>query len=156
MSLLAYIGISVGVLSGVWAWMAATFGMVSWTGFVGWTSYYSSGGKLRGLIRSLFSNATGILYAMLIIKGSSIFPNEYWSYFLTAFFSFMMVIQAKYKKLEFISGAFCGCFSTFGLNGHWQAVIPALICGNILGYASEMIGIYFHKLFGKKEGSKDE
>ena len=42
MDVLVYVAISVGVLSGVWAWMAAVFGMVSWTGFVGWTSYYSS------------------------------------------------------------------------------------------------------------------
>lgn len=158
MELLTAISISVGVLSGVWAWIAATFGMVSWTGFVGWTSYFSSGGKFQGLIKSLFSNATGILWAMCIIKGSTLFHHAWWSYMLTAFFSFVMCIQAKLKKLEFISGAFCGCFSTFGLNGHWQAVVPALLCGNILGYVSEMIGIYFHKLVGKKEraGEKDE
>ncbi|EJT5938841.1 TPA: DUF1097 domain-containing protein [Clostridium perfringens] len=149
MDVLVYVAISVGVLSGVWAWMAAVFGMVSWTGFVGWTSYYSSGGMAKGLFRSLCSNATGIIYALLIIKGSSIFQNEYWSYFLTAFFSFMMVIQAKLKKFEFISGAFCGCFSTFGLNGNWQAVVPALLCGNVLGYISQKIGIYCHKVFNK-------
>lgn len=86
MSELFYIAISVGLLSGVWAWIANIFKMVSWTGFVGWTSYYSSGGMAKGLIRSLTSNLTGIIYALLIIKGSSIFHNEYWSYFLTAFF----------------------------------------------------------------------
>ena len=75
MDVLVYVAISVGVLSGVWAWMAAVFGMVSWTGFVGWTSYYSSGGMAKGLFRSLCSNATGIIYALLIIKGSSIFCN---------------------------------------------------------------------------------
>ena len=106
MDVLVYVAISVGVLSGVWAWMAAVFGMVSWTGFVGWTSYYSSGGMAKG-------------------------------------------IQAKLKKFEFISGAFCGCFSTFGLNGNWQAVIPALLCGNVLGYISQKIGIYCHKVFSK-------
>ncbi|MDY4421878.1 MAG: DUF1097 domain-containing protein, partial [Clostridium perfringens] len=46
----------------------------------------------------------------------------------------------------FISGAFCGCFSTFGLNGNWQAVVPALLCGNVLGYISQKIGIYCHKV----------
>ena len=49
MDVLVYVAISVGVLSGVWAWMAAVFGMVSWTGFVGWTSYYSSVGMAKGL-----------------------------------------------------------------------------------------------------------
>lgn len=151
MNLLVYIAISVGVLSGVWAWMAATFGMVSWVGFVGWTSYYSSEGMSKGLFKSLIANSTGIIYALLIINGSSIFTNECWSYFLTAFFSFLMVIQAKSKKLNFISGAFCGCFSTFGLNGNWLAVIPALLCGNILGYISQKLGIYFHNLFSKSK-----
>ncbi len=61
----------------------------------------------------------------------------------------MMVIQAKFKKFEFISGAFCGRFSTFGLNGNWQAVVPALLCGNVLGYISQKIGIYCHKVFSK-------
>lgn len=149
MDLLVYMAISIGVLSGVWAWMAVTFGMVTWVGFVGWTSYYSSGGMAKGLLRSLTSNVTGIIYAIIIIKGISIFPNEYWGYFLTAFFSFIMVIQSKFRRFEFISGAFCGCFSTFGLNGDWMAVGIALLCGNILGYISQKIGIYSHKVLNK-------
>lgn len=144
-----YIAISVGILSGLWAWISGTFGLITWVGFIGCTSYYASGGTFKGFKKSIYANMSGVIWAMAIIMGSTYLSGSHWSYLLTGFFSFVMCIQAKFKKLEFIPGAFCGCCCVFGTSGNWQAVIIALICGAILGYVSDKGGEVSHRLFHK-------
>ena len=145
-----YIAISVGILSGLWGWISGTLGLITWVGFIGCTSYYASGGNLKGFKNSIYANMSGVLWAMAIILGSTYLGGSYWSYILTGFFSFVMCYQANCKKLEFIPGAFCGCCCTFGTSGNWQAVIIALICGAILGYVSDKGGQISYGVFNKE------
>ena len=151
MDLLTAISISVGILSGLWAYLSVTFGITTWVGFIGCTSYFASGGKFKGFLKSLCANMTGVLWAMSIISLSNHFSGSYWSYIFTGIFSFVMCIQAKFKSLAFIPGAFCGACCTFGMDGLWKPVIIALICGNILGYSSDLGGILLHKIIPKKK-----
>ncbi|WP_138206118.1 DUF1097 domain-containing protein [Haloimpatiens lingqiaonensis] len=153
MSLLMAISISVGILSGLWGFISASLGLITWVGFIGCTSYYASGGKFIGFKKSILANLTGVLWAMAIIKFSSQFTSPYAAFIFTGIFSFVMCIQAKFKLLEFIPGAFCGACSVFGVNGDWKAVTMALICGAILGYSSDMGGVLIHKLFGKDDNN---
>lgn len=145
-----YIAISVGICSGVWALISNSIGLVTWIGFIGCTSYYASGGTFKGFKKSIYANISGVIWAMAIILGSSYFSSLHWSYLLTGFFSFVMCIQAKFKRLEFIPGAFCGCCCTFALAGNWKVVIPALLCGAILGYGSDIGGAYLHGVVHKE------
>ncbi|CDG01910.1 Putative Uncharacterized protein [Clostridium chauvoei JF4335] len=143
------VSISVGILSGVWGFVSVSLGLITWVGFIGCTSYYASGGEFSGFKKSIYANMTGVLWAMCIILCSSKFETSYWSYIFTGIFSFVMCIQAKCKKLEFIPGAFCGSCCTFGTGGNWQAVIIALLCGAVLGYSSDKGGQYLYKLVEK-------
>ncbi|AYE35597.1 DUF1097 domain-containing protein [Clostridium septicum] len=146
MDLLTMISISVGILSGVWGFVSASLGLITWVGFIGCTSYYASGGEFVGFKKSIYANITGVFWGMCIIICSSQFEASYWSYIFTGVFSFVMCIQAKYKKLDFIPGAFCGACCIFGTGGEWQAVIIALLCGAVLGYLSDKGGQYLYKL----------
>lgn len=150
MSLIMAISLSVGILSGVWALISASLGLLTWVGFIGCTSFYAAGGKKEGLKKSVITNLTGILWAMAIILSSKYIGTAYAGAIMTGIFSFVMCIQAKIKLLEFIPGTFCGSCCVFGSNGNWQAVIVAILCGAILGYSSEMGGIILHKFVGKK------
>ncbi|WP_010296593.1 DUF1097 domain-containing protein [Clostridium senegalense] len=145
--------ISVGIFSGLWAWISDSMGLIGWIGFIGCTSYFASGGNFNGFKKSIFANLSGVLWAMAIMICSSYFVSSYWGYFFTGFFSFVMCIQAKSKKLEFIPGAFCGCCCTFATSGNWKAVIPALLCGAVLGYVSDMAGFHVHSLLSKQKGN---
>ncbi|NKF06082.1 DUF1097 domain-containing protein [Clostridium gasigenes] len=142
--------ISVGIFSGIWAWISNSTGLITWIGFIGCTSYFASGGSLSGLKKSIYSNISGIIWAMTIIICSSYFKDSQWSYLFTGFFSFVMCIQAKFKTLEFIPGAFCGCCCIFATSGNWRAVLPALICGGILGFVSDRGGFHLHNLLDKR------
>ena len=42
MSVLVAISLTTGILSGIWGWVAATLGLLSWVGFLGCTSYFAS------------------------------------------------------------------------------------------------------------------
>ncbi|GAA0064193.1 DUF1097 domain-containing protein [Clostridium sp. CTA-1] len=156
MSLLMCISISVGILSGLWGCLSSNFGLITWVGFIGCTSYYAAGGKLQGLKKSVVTNMTGVLWAMLIIITSSYlgFPLE--GAIMIGIFYFVMCAQARFQLLSFIPGTFCGSCSTFGVNGNWQGVIIALLCGAILGYTSEIGGIWLHKLIGKEVQGKNK
>lgn len=151
MDVMTAVAISVGVFSGIWAFVSDAFGLITWVGFIGFTSYFASGGKFAGLKKSIFANVSGIVWAMCIILGSRYLSNSYCSYILTGFFSFVMCIQAKAKTLEFIPGAFLGACSTFGTGGNWGAVIISLIIGSIFGHISEILGLLFYGKFGKRE-----
>ncbi|EPY2273353.1 DUF1097 domain-containing protein [Clostridium sporogenes] len=156
MSLLMCISISVGILSGLWEFLSSNFGLITWVGFIGCTSYYAVGGKLQGLKKSVATNMTGVLWAMLIIITSSYLGFSLAGAIMTGIFSFVMCAQARFELLSFIPGTFCGSCSTFGVNGNWQGVIIALLCGAILGYSSEMAGIWLHKLIGKEAQVKNQ
>ncbi|NFN87972.1 DUF1097 domain-containing protein [Clostridium sporogenes] len=156
MSLLMCISIGVGILSGVWGFVSSYFGLITWVGFIGCTSYYAAGGKLKGLKKSVATNMTGVLWAMLIIITSNYLGFSLAGAIMTGIFSFVMCAQARFELLSFIPGTFCGSCSTFGSNGNWKGVIIALICGAFLGYSSEIGGIWLHKLVGKKAQMKNQ
>ena len=70
MSFLVAVGISVGILAGLWTGVStqyAAFGLVTYVGFLSWASFYAGGGKVKGLKDSLILNFSGVLWAWLIV-----------------------------------------------------------------------------------------
>lgn len=103
MSLLFAIALTTGILSGLWGWLSISFGLLTWAGFLGCTSYFASPQEgARGLASSLITNISGVIWAMVIIQLSSIFPVEIIGYLATAVVAFFMCIQAKQAWLGYI------------------------------------------------------
>ncbi|MGR5068969.1 MULTISPECIES: DUF1097 domain-containing protein [Vibrio] len=70
MTILLTIAITTGILSGVWGWIAITFGLLPWAGFLGCTSYFASPTSgLRGLAESLIINMTGVFGYLMKAAG---------------------------------------------------------------------------------------
>lgn len=151
MDLITVSAISVGIFSALWAFISDALGLLTWVGFIGFTSYFASGGKAVGLKKSIVANITGIIWAMCIIGGTNYFGSPYISYILTGFFSFVMCFQSKAKPLTFIPGAFLGACSTFGTNGNWKIVLISIIVGNLIGRLSDIVGLLMHGKFGKED-----
>ena len=96
MSTLVAISLTTGILSGLWGWIAISFGLLSWAGFLGCTSYFASPtGGVKGLAGSLLTNMTGVFWAMVIIESSTFAGLEILGYMITAIVAFFMCIQAK-------------------------------------------------------------
>lgn len=142
MSLLFAIALTTGILSGLWGWLSISFGLLTWAGFLGCTSYFASPQEgARGLASSLITNISGVIWAMVIIQLSSIFPVEIIGYLATAVVAFFMCIQAKQAWLGYIPGTFIGCCATFAADGNWQLVVPSLILGGLFGYLMKASGV---------------
>ncbi len=140
MSTLLAIALTTGILSGVWGWVAISFGLLSWAGFLGCTSYFASPKDgIRGLFESTLTNLTGVFWAMTIINGSQFMNIDILGYVLA------MCIQAKKQWLSYIPGTFIGCCATFAANGEWRIVIPSLLLGGIFGYVMKTSGLWLHK-----------
>ncbi|KKC99660.1 MULTISPECIES: DUF1097 domain-containing protein [Photobacterium] len=143
MSALIAIAITTGLLSGLWGWVAVSFGLLSWAGFLGCTTYFASPQEgLKGVGISMATNLSGVAWAMLIIHGSAWAGAELFGYIATGMVSFLMCVQAKRTWLSFIPGTFIGCCATFAAAGHWQLVIPSLMLGVVFGYAMKTSGLW--------------
>ncbi|UGS39776.1 DUF1097 domain-containing protein [Pseudocitrobacter corydidari] len=143
MSTLVAIALTTGILSGIWGWVAVTWSLLSWAGFLGCTAYFACPqGGVKGLGISLCTVMSGVLWAEVIIYGSQLAPE--WlmlGYLLTGVVAFVMCIQAKSQWLSFVPGTFIGACSTFAGQGDWQAVAPSLLVGLLFGYAMKNSGL---------------
>ncbi|WP_293931384.1 DUF1097 domain-containing protein [Iodobacter sp.] len=149
MNALLMIAITTGVLSGLWGWLAFSFGLLSWAGFLGCTAYFACPqGGVRGLLLSLFSVASGVFWALVIIHGSPLVP-QFLGYVITGIVAFLMCIQAKQRWLGFIPGTFIGACATFAGDGHWQLVSASLLVGLLFGYAMKNSGLWLAAYFSR-------
>lgn len=145
MSVLAAIALTTGILSGVWAWVAVSLGLLSWGGFLGCTAYFACPKDgIKGLGLSLLTMLSGVFWAMVIIWLSSLVSLEIVGYFVTAIVAFFMCIQAKKSWLAYIPGTFIGSCATFAAAGDWKLVVPSLVVGTIFGYAMKASGVWLH------------
>ncbi|MEN0678970.1 DUF1097 domain-containing protein [Plesiomonas shigelloides] len=158
MSIFMAIALTTGLLSGLWAWVAVSLGLLSWAGFLGCTTYFASPvDGLRGLLLSVLTNLSGVFWAMVILHGSALTPHlEIAGYMLTAVVSFFMCIQAKQNWLKFIPGTFIGCCATFAANGQWQVVVPSLVLGAVFGYSMKASGVWLHGKLAQKNNMQSE
>lgn len=126
-----------------------SLGLLSWAGFLGCTSYFASPKDgISGLAQSVLTNMSGVVWAMVIIHGSSLINIEIAGYVMTALVSFIMCIQAKRAWLQYIPGTFIGACATFAAGGAWQIVVPSLILGGLFGFAMKSSGLWLHKQLG--------
>jgi hypothetical protein len=80
-----------------------------------------------------FTNLSGVFWAWLIISASSLFDSVLMGYALTGLVTMGMCLQASYRGLAFIPGAFIGCCATFALGPDILALTSALMLGGLLG-----------------------
>lgn len=155
MNVLMAISLTTGVLSGLWGWVAFSFGLLSWAGFLGCTSYFASPTSgAKGLFESLLTNLSGVFWAMVIIKCSSMVDLEIMGYIATSVVAFAMCIQASKSYLAYIPGTFIGSCATFASDGNWQLVIPSLILGGIFGYLMKASGLWLHARVNNKQAKE--
>lgn len=106
MSPLIAIAITTGILSAVWGGLAAALGLITWVGFLGCTSYFASSGGYKALLQTLLCNATGMLWALLLIHGESWWGAGMAGYLMTGVVATLMCVQAKQQWLSYIPGTF--------------------------------------------------
>ena len=155
MSFLTAVGISVGVLAGLWMVASSALGLLTFAGFLSWASFYAAGGKIKGLKDTLILNFTGVVWGFIIVQiANALTPvagaSAAWGIGV-AIGAASMCWQARIPLLGFIPGAFIGCSTFFGANLDFLGSVIGLVCGGFLGYASEQGGLLLSRTEKKVE-----
>ncbi len=145
MDALLALGLAIGVLIAGWTYVAVGVAALPvWVGIIAWGSFFAAGGKTEGLLKTIASNLSGVLWAVLALYvWNSAGQGVPLLSLLVGIAAFMMVLQAKIPALSFIPGAFLGAAAAVsvvvGANGTYLNTIIALVAGAVLGYLSEML-----------------
>lgn len=100
-------------------------------------------GRRKGLFISGCTLMSGVIWALVIMKGSALAPHlEILGYIMTGVVAFLMCIQAKHMLLSFVPGTFMGACATFAGQGDWALVLPSLMLGLVFGYAMKNSGLW--------------
>ncbi|MEI8216225.1 MAG: DUF1097 domain-containing protein [Eubacteriales bacterium] len=155
MGFLTAVGITIGVLAGIWAQVSGYVGLLAWVGFIAWACFFAAGGKTDGLVKGMLANLSGVFWGWLIIMIMGLMPNFPYALGVAVVFpAFMMCVQANFKYLSFIPGAFCGAAAYFGSGLDIKATAISLICGALLAFASEWLALKMTKKEAAAEESK--
>ena len=172
MKRLVAVGISIGILAGLFTWFA--FGvltqvgdwktpLVVWVGFAAWACFYAVGGGTKGLVTNLGSVSSGVAWGFLIVlvwKNVSVTSTVLLG-LCVGIGAFMMCVQARVPILSFIPGAFVGASAYFGFGGAtafaqqgyiFASVLLSVIGGSLLAYLSERGADVLEKRFGLRPG----
>jgi hypothetical protein len=156
MKRLVALGISIGVLAGLFTWFALsvtsvgswTAPFVVWIGFAAWAVFYAAGGGVPGLAKTLGSTLSGLVWGWLILwaatkvsAGSAAVLGLF-----VAIAAFGMCVQAAWGPLAFIPGAFVGAAAYFGNQGVFWATLASLVLGALLAFASEKFADVIEKV----------
>jgi Protein of unknown function (DUF1097) len=148
------IGISVGILAGIWGQFSGDLGFITWVGFIAWACFYAAGGQRAGFIKTVPANLSGVLWGWLMVWFAGVLGFTGGLGIAIGIGAFMMVVQAKISWLGFIPGAFAGTSCYFGTNGDWKGTAIALVVGAAFGWASEAGGGLISKI-GAKPATAD-
>lgn len=145
MDALLALGLAIGILIAGWTYVAVGVAALPvWAGIVAWGCFFAAGGKTEGLLKTIASNLSGVLWAFLALYvWNSAGQGVPLLSLLVGIAAFGMVLQAKLPALGFIPGAFLGAATAVsvvvGASGTWVSTIIALVAGAVLGYLSEML-----------------
>ncbi|MDR3462485.1 MAG: DUF1097 domain-containing protein [Beijerinckiaceae bacterium] len=162
MDMITALAVSIGLLGGVATWLflgpLGALGLSIWAAFVGWATFYHSGGKEAGLKKAIVNNLFGavvawvalILISKIPLAGSLGLPV--WAAICVAITVFVLVYAAKYPLLGEIPAGVLGYASVVALalaSGKLDTLTAAsfanplvsiavsLVIGALFGYASE-------------------
>jgi len=145
MDMLLALGLSIGVLIAGWTYVAlGPAALPVWAGIVAWGTFFAAGGKTAGLQKTIASNLSGVLWAIVALTlsgrlggGLPVLSA------LVGAVAFAMVLQSKLPPLAFIPGAFLGAATTVsvvvGASGTYLNTVIALVAGAVLGFVSELV-----------------
>lgn len=143
------VGLSVGVLAGIWTQVSTQTGLITWVAFVAWACYFAAGGGALGFRRGLAANLSGVIYGWLVALLVTVadFPGVLAVGIAGA--ALAMCLQAGWAPLSFIPGAFAGTAVFFGTALSFWPTVIALVIGAGLGWASAVLGDRIQALISK-------
>lgn len=89
---------AMAVYAGLWTWICSSFGLLSWVGFAGCTSYFACGKRyVQGATCATAANVSGAVWAMLSILLAECSTWTGSGAIFCAFISFAIIMQSKIR-----------------------------------------------------------
>ncbi|GGH99985.1 DUF1097 domain-containing protein [Pseudarthrobacter oxydans] len=147
------VGLSVGILAGIWTQVSIELGLITWVAFIAWACFFAAGGGAHGFRNGLAANLSGVVYGWLVALLTTVadFPGVLAVGVGVA--ALAMCLQAGWAPLSFIPGAFAGTAAFFGTALSFWPTVAALVIGAGLGWASALIGDRLQRLLIKPEAA---
>lgn len=139
------IGLSVGVLAGVWTFVSVELALVTWVAFVAWACFFAAGGGVTGLKKGLASNLAGVLWGFVISLGLNLSSSTIALALMVTVVGFILCVEAGWSLLSFIPGGFAGTAVFFGTSFDLAGTLIAVVAGAVLGLVSEIAGAQIQK-----------
>ncbi|GEP40533.1 hypothetical protein NPS01_41960 [Nocardioides psychrotolerans] len=143
------VGISVGVLAGLWTQLSIELTLITWVAFVAWACFFAAGGGRAGLVKGLAANVSGVLWAYLASLALEQATFNGAVAIAVALLGFVLCVQAALPLLSFIPGAFAGTALFFGTAFDLSGVLIAIVAGALLGIVSEVLGAKIQASFDR-------
>jgi hypothetical protein len=134
------IGLSVGVLAGVWTYVSVELALVTWVAFVAWACFFAAGGGTTGLAKGLSANLAGVFWGWVISLGLTHLSGSTLALALmVTAVGFILCVEAAWPLLSFIPGGFAGTAVFFGTSFDLSGTVVAIVAGALLGIVSEVV-----------------
>jgi hypothetical protein len=135
------IGISVGVLAGIWTYASVELTLITWVAFVAWACFFAAGGGTTGLAKGLAANVAGVFWGWMISQGlENVSASTLALALMVTVVGFILCVEAALPLLSFIPGGFAGTAVFFGTAFDLTGVLVAIVAGALLGIVSEKLG----------------
>ncbi len=158
MDLVTALAIVIGIMGGIATWIAVTLGspfVLIWAIFLGWASFFHTGGKEAGLKNSAIANVWGVVCAAVaLIAALAMGLTAVTAAICVGVTVAILILGAKVPALSAIPASVYGYAATAALFLHSAAaygegagavvkaalaVAISIVIGNVLGYISEKI-----------------
>ena len=133
------IGISVGVLAGLWTQVSFELALITWVAFVAWATFFAAGGGRQGFVKALAANLSGVAWAWVASKVLEQATFNGALALAVMVLAFVLCVQSALPLLSFIPGAFVGTAVFFGTSFDLIGTVLALAIGACLGWTSELL-----------------
>lgn len=144
------ISLSIGILAGIWTFVSATYGILTWPTFVGWAIFFFLGANKDALVKAFPPVLVGLILGYLtVVANTSLNGNTLILSILVAVLAFIMTFMMNVSWLAAAPSAFAAAATFFGVGDPLKAGIP-LIIGLLLGY----ISVWIVDIFVKTDADK--
>lgn len=135
------IGISVGLLAGIWTFASVELAWITWVAFIAWACFFAAGGGTTGLAKGLAANLAGVFWGWVISLGlENVSASTIALALMVTVVGFILCVEAALPLLSFIPGGFAGTAVFFGTGFDTSGVLIAIVAGAVLGIVSEKLG----------------
>lgn len=122
------ISISIGLISGIWVFIAGNLGLPSWAGFIGWSVFFFAGGNFKACKKSFTYIVLGAILAYLTVHIQTVLNTSgVTSALVIVIFAFTMTIAQSFSIFSMSSATFVGCNIYFASGSLFHTIVVTSI-----------------------------